>query len=302
MLHTPIRYINNGEPLDQVTLNRYMYDTQENLEELFSLAFGGNTPNASVSETPDTLALRDEHGTSQFTAPRVGTNPLRLDDASEEAVPKSLALRDSNGTTKFSNPIDPENPLRLDDITTSLTSTDDDKVLAASTARIIMPSGVIVMWSGSINSIPDGWLLCDGSNGTPNLRDRFVVGAGGIYSVGNSGGANAVSLSVNQIPSHTHTGSTSTAGSHTHTGSTNTAGAHRHQYTTGSGSGWAGHAREGTNASRDNNTSSEGAHSHSISLNDSGAHTHTLTIGETGGGASHENRPPYFALAYIMKA
>jgi hypothetical protein len=54
-----------------------------------------------------------------------------------------------------------------------------------------VPSGGIIMWSGSIGSIPSGYVLCNGSNGTPDLRDRFVVGAGNSYSVGNNGGFTA---------------------------------------------------------------------------------------------------------------
>jgi len=51
-----------------------------------------------------------------------------------------------------------------------------------------IPSGVIAIWSGSIGSIPAGWLLCDGSGGTPDLRDKFVPGAGTSYAVGATGG------------------------------------------------------------------------------------------------------------------
>jgi hypothetical protein len=51
-----------------------------------------------------------------------------------------------------------------------------------------VPAGGIIMWSGSIGSIPSGYYICDGSNGTPDLRDRFVVGAGTSYAVGNTGG------------------------------------------------------------------------------------------------------------------
>lgn len=56
--------------------------------------------------------------------------------------------------------------------------------------------GMIVMWSGAIVDIPDGWVLCDGDNGTPDLRNRFVLGAGDTYAVDDTGGAD----------SHTHTG------------------------------------------------------------------------------------------------
>lgn len=52
-----------------------------------------------------------------------------------------------------------------------------------------LPIGFIALWRGSIGSIPDGWHLCDGSNGTPDLRDRFVVGAGVSYSPDDTGGA-----------------------------------------------------------------------------------------------------------------
>ena len=52
----------------------------------------------------------------------------------------------------------------------------------------MVPKGGIIIWSGSVNDIPAGWVLCDGSNGTPDLRDRFVLGAGNNYTVGATGG------------------------------------------------------------------------------------------------------------------
>ena len=61
-------------------------------------------------------------------------------------------------------------------------------ILGSSSATTAVPVGCILMWSGSIGSIPSGYVICDGTNGTPNLRDRFVVGAGTSYSVGNNGG------------------------------------------------------------------------------------------------------------------
>ena len=61
-------------------------------------------------------------------------------------------------------------------------------IIGTTSAVSAVPSGGIIMWSGSIASIPSGYYLCDGSNGTPNLKDSFVVGAGNTYSVGNTGG------------------------------------------------------------------------------------------------------------------
>jgi hypothetical protein len=54
------------------------------------------------------------------------------------------------------------------------------------TTNGIIPVGGIILWSGSIASIPTGWALCNGSNGTPNLMDKFIIGAGNSYNVGNT--------------------------------------------------------------------------------------------------------------------
>lgn len=69
----------------------------------------------------------------------------------------------------------------------------------------VVPSGGIIIWSGSLAGIPDGWVLCDGTLGTPNLTDQFVVGAGLTYNVGAAGGSVSVVLSQAQLPAHTHT-------------------------------------------------------------------------------------------------
>lgn len=77
----------------------------------------------------------------------------------------------------------------------------DDMVDGLNTA---MPSGGIIIWSGSIASIPSGWYLCDGNNGTPDLRDRFVVGAGSTYAVNAVGGEATHTLTIAEMPAHHH--------------------------------------------------------------------------------------------------
>ena len=71
-----------------------------------------------------------------------------------------------------------------------------------------MPKGGIIMWSGSASNIPDGWALCNGQkvNGvaTPDLRDRFIAGAGNLYGVGDKGGEMSVTLTAAQMPRHYH--------------------------------------------------------------------------------------------------
>ena len=159
-----------------------------------------------------------------------------------------------------------------------------NKALLQHMENHLVPPGAIIMWSGSINDIPVGWALCDGSNGTPDLRDRFIVGAGGSYNVGNTGGSNTVRLTTSQIPSHRHTASIGQAGGHSH----------------GLGTKWT---MSGTSSASNPGTSGPGffASTHERTTGEAGEHSHSITISSTGSGQAHENRPPYYALAYIMK-
>lgn len=155
-----------------------------------------------------------------------------------------------------------------------------------------IPPGLISMWSGSIDSIPTGWALCDGTQGTPNLVDRFIIGAGNTYSVGSTGGsADAI------IPLHSHT-----IPAHTHTGTADSAGAHAHNVYVGveDGSNYPNLLKAETsyrNSGRALSTASVGAHTHSITINSGGSGT-TSSVGSS---ATNANLPPYYALAYIMK-
>lgn len=159
-----------------------------------------------------------------------------------------------------------------------------------------VPTGAIMMWSGAITAIPNGWALCDGTNGTPDLRGRFIVGAsqgeitidGGRYNypVGSTGGQNKVTLTINQMPKHNHA-STSTEDEKV---TTNSGGNHSHNIPTGGSTvDTAYGARKALNEYAGFNSDS------------AGAHTHTFTMYAKGGNQAHENRPPYYALAYIMK-
>lgn len=139
--------------------------------------------------------------------------------------------------------------------------------------------GMIIMWSGSTSAVPDGWQLCDGTNNMPNLVDRFVVGAGSAYQPGATGGTNEVTLTVNQMPSHTHSGTTSTNGAHKHDARRGGSGESGRYLDTSTGSyTWDGEM-----------------------LRTTGEHSHTFTTEPRGDGLPHENRPPYYALAFICK-
>ena len=107
--------------------------------------------------------------------------------------------------------------------------------------------GMIILWSGAIADIPGGFALCDGNNGTPDLRNRFIVGAGDMYAVDGTGGS----------ANHTHI--FETAG-------------HTHEIALGTGI-------------------------------EAGTSFNTATETEMDDGTTNlsDSRPPYYALAYIMK-
>ena len=93
----------------------------------------------------------------------------------------------------------------------------------------LLPVGCILMWSGSVASIPGGWALCNGSGGTPNLTGNFVAHADGSFLVpGQTGGASAVTGTTSTAGSHSHGGATQAGGAVTPTASTDTQGAHSH--------------------------------------------------------------------------
>ena len=106
--------------------------------------------------------------------------------------------------------------------------------------------GIIAIWSGAVVDIPFGWHLCDGTSGTPDLRDRFIVGAGGGYVVGTTGGSNS----------------------------------HKHYFET---EGHSHHLIDGPDIQ-------PGA---GISIT-------TSTEGDSGNTETAFNRPPYYALCFIM--
>jgi hypothetical protein len=145
----------------------------------------------------------------------------------------------------------------------------------------IIPTGGIIMWSGSVASIPTGWLLCNGSNGTPDLRSRFIVGAGSTYAVDATGGsADAI------VVSHTHTATVTDPG-HTHT-TTITGSTLRYSQ---------GGAYEPltTSSATPNATTANFASQSSVT----GISVANSTTGSSG---TNANLPPYYALAFIMKA
>jgi len=134
-----------------------------------------------------------------------------------------------------------------------------------------IPTGMISLWYGSIGSVPLGWYLCDGTNGTPDLRDKFIVGAGSTYSVAATGGSTDAI-----VVSHTHTATVTDPG---HLHSINAV-ASNGQYPAVGGSGAVS------------------------TVSSTGTATTGITVANSTAGVSgtNANLPPYYALAYVMKA
>jgi hypothetical protein len=145
-----------------------------------------------------------------------------------------------------------------------------------------IPSGGIIIWSGSTGSVPATWLLCDGTNGTPDLRDRFIIGAGNTYAVNSIGGtADAI------VVSHTHTATSTSAV---------TDPGHSHTVRTYSGAFGSGAANSGTNGGTFDVTGGALPTTTGITV------ATTTTNANAGVSGTNANLPPYYALAYIMKA
>lgn len=164
---------------------------------------------------------------------------------------------------------------------------DDNSSKFVSTEWIhkLFPKGTILMFNGASSEIPEGWAICDGSNGTPNLIDKFVKGGS---SSGATGGELEVTLTKENLPAHTHTVQSGTV-------TTSSAGLHRHSigYTNGD---------LGDNANNRNNilgssttyTGYDGQHTHTVDLS-------KITLSTEGEGKPIKIEPPYYTLIYIMK-
>ena len=152
-----------------------------------------------------------------------------------------------------------------------------------------VPSGGIIMWSGSIASIPTGWFLCNGSNSTPDLRNRFIIGA----AVDDAGVANTTVTGSN-----TQSGGSkdSVVVSHTHVFTGNALGTHSHLYNdTGAYAGGSGPGAAVTQGNSDNRATT------AVSAGTPSG-TNAVPVGAVAATNNNANLGPYYALAFIMKS
>jgi len=139
------------------------------------------------------------------------------------------------------------------------------------------PPGTILVWAEPLSSIPVGWAICDGNNGTPNMLGRFARSVdNGTTDPGATGGQDSLTVSTAQLPSHTHTITLDAVGDHNHPVPGYKQGWSGNDYyrPTGGGSDW---------------------------VSNQASHSHSLIVQSVGGGSVSENRPAYHEVAYIMK-
>ncbi|MEP0786851.1 tail fiber protein [Coleofasciculus sp. FACHB-129] len=198
----------------------------------------------------DTKAKKNGDSNENFTAAQLTATQLTINNKAVKAIKDEILENDQENETSL-----PTIAAVISYLDTAVKHSVDTESQSA------VVRGMIMMWSGQANQIPNGWALCDGQNGTPDLADRFIVGAGQKYAVGSTGGAEQVTLSERQIPAHSHEYDRVPKG--------------RMEWKIGREDDfWAGQYKPEWETAR------------SVSV---------------GGNESHENMPPYYALAFIMK-
>lgn len=146
-----------------------------------------------------------------------------------------------------------------------------------------LPAGHIIMWGGAYDNIPSGWVICDGNNGTPDMRHKFVKGSSSATASLGTVGQDSYSLSTAQLPSHDHAGNTSTTGSHRHEFNKNNS----NPYDDWSGAENFGMAQSYSDGDR--------------GMSDEGGHSHNAPTFSTGSGASIDNKPAFYELVFIQR-
>ena len=169
--------------------------------------------------------------------------------------------------------------------------------------------GMIILWSGNTGDIPTGFVLCDGNNSTPNLTDRFVVGAGNGYSPGATGGSANSTLVSHSHTINNHTHSVSVSGTTSNKSLTGDITKISECYNVAGGATGV-FTKKGTGNSPVTGASSnsptagvdfDASHDHTFSASATSGNPSNTGTNSQGSSSTNTNLPPYYALCYIMK-
>ena len=232
--------------------------------------------------------FRDENSNSGLAGQILASTGNGVDwiDANTTSVNNStnvgvnLDSTDADQFVSFFGANSGNQPNRVDDDFTYNPSTNTLKVgniIDSSGNASAFVTGMIILWYGDTTNIPGGWVLCDGNNSTPDLRDRFVIGAGNNFNAGDTGGNNSLTLTETNLPSHRHFVVSNSLGGQNRTNSNVSA---NNQVAKGTG---AGNLYESYNLASTGGSASAGRSS------------------SVGSGTAFDNKPLYHALCYIMK-
>lgn len=264
-------------------VNRNLYIAQETTNNLSDVT-AGNVSDGSLTtaKLADSAVTTAKIASSAVTTAKVADNAVATAKIADGAVTTAKIASDAVDDTKLSN----------SGVTSgfyagaNLVVNEQGRITSAGAGLV---AGMIMMFQGA--TAPSGWAFCDGQNGTPDLRDRFIVGSGSTYSLNTTGGSADATL-----VSHSHT-----TNSTIEEGSTNTktlTGSFKNENHSGGVGNYATGIFNVTNYSNSHNEdSSQGTGGPIVNIDV----THRHTTDSQGSAATNANLPPYYALAFIIK-